>query len=176
MTTKQEILAYAKQNGFVYPKLKVGFYFGLVGGAVGGFVVILSIALWTLFTSILENPSGTIDYFWDFIYSFLAIPLFLFFSTLFGGIPALLTGIYLSIKEFIVINRKDYGLLFLIGSLSVLFCFIIIAILEIINDPSKLTYNHNDVEITIPFIIIGGISAMICGKLFLPKPPKEFEK
>ncbi|STZ09447.1 Uncharacterised protein [Moraxella caprae] len=36
MATKKEILAYAKQHGFIYPKEKVILLFILLGGAVGG--------------------------------------------------------------------------------------------------------------------------------------------
>ncbi|STZ09448.1 Uncharacterised protein [Moraxella caprae] len=93
------------------------------------------------------------------------------YGILLGFIPALLTGIYLSIKEFIIIEAKDYGFLFLIGSLSVLFS---ITILIIITNPNPLIFDFNDTIITILLAIIGGISAMICGKLFLPKLPKNF--
>ncbi|OPH37464.1 hypothetical protein B5J94_05700 [Moraxella lacunata] len=107
MATKKEILAYAKQHGFIYPKEKVILLFILLGGAVGGFVFLLLTKLWELLISILGNSSSTIDYFQSFIFSFGLIPLFLFFGTLFGFIPALLTGIYLSIKEFITLNQLD---------------------------------------------------------------------
>lgn len=173
MATKKEILAYAKQHGFIYPKEKVILLFILLGGAVGGFVFLLLTKLWELLISILGNSSSTIDYFQSFIFSFGLIPLFLFFGTLFGFIPALLTAIYLSIKEFIIIEAKDYGFLFLIGSLSVLFS---ITILIIITDPNPFIFDFNDTIITILLAVIGGISSMICGKLFLPKLPKNFDK
>ncbi|OPH37463.1 hypothetical protein B5J94_05695 [Moraxella lacunata] len=72
-----------------------------------------------------------------------------------------------------IIEAKDYGFLFLIGSLSVLFS---ITILIIITDPNPFIFDFNDTIITILLAIIGGISAMICGKLFLPKLPKNFDK
>ncbi|OPH38962.1 hypothetical protein [Moraxella equi] len=171
MATKKEILAYAKQHGFIYPKEKVILLFILLGGAVGGFVAILSMGLWLLLISILKNPSGIFDYLQYFIVSFLTIPLFMLYGILLGFIPALLTSIYLSIKEFIIIETKDYGFLFLIGSLSVLFS---ITILIIIADPNPFIFDFNDTILTILLAIIGGISAMICGKFFLPKLPNNF--
>lgn len=64
---------------------------------------------------------------------------------------------------------------------------ILLAILFSINDvmsglpfeylPERIYVNFlKEYQAMLIFAIIGGISAMICGKLFLPKLPKNFDK
>lgn len=161
MTTKQEILAYAKQNGFVYPKFKVIFGFGLGGGAVGGFFL----GLYNSFFGFLQMPNKDIILILNtFAQSIVISLLFSLLGILFGAIPAFFTSFYLTATDFIIVKKFDYIKLFLVGFVATFFiyCFMLIIKENLINN--------------ILFYSLGGISAMICGKLFLPKLPKDFEK
>lgn len=60
MPSKQEILEYAKQNEFLYPKEKVILGFTLLGGAVGGFIFGLGIMLVFIIDNIING--AVVDY------------------------------------------------------------------------------------------------------------------
>ncbi|WP_066801974.1 hypothetical protein [Moraxella oblonga] len=118
MTTKQEILAYAKQNGFIYPKFKVGFYFGLFGGIIGLMattVILFIYALITnsssLFSYINTNVISIISGTFQFVGGVVA------FGIVFGCIPALLTGIYCAVFNFIIMKKLDYIHLYVVGTI-----------------------------------------------------------
>lgn len=171
MPSKKEILEYAKQNGFVYPKAKVILGFTLLGGIVGGFIFGLGITLSWIISDIINNKNIlTIKY-------FLELPsLLLVFSLagiFIGGIPAFLTGIYLATTEFIITSKKDYFSLVIIGGAITIFISLILILLISTKGQTIDAYINFDFLI---LFLIGGISSMICGKLFLPKLPKDFNK
>ncbi|MDO4896404.1 MAG: hypothetical protein Q3971_03480 [Moraxella sp.] len=166
MTTKQEILAYAKQNGFVYPKFKVIFSYGLFGGMIGFCILILG-----AFTeALMQDASGvffrmttdiTIHSMMIGIFSFLMGVSIL--GAVFGCIPALLTGIYCAMFNFIIMKKLDYIYLYVVGTI-----FSAIYFNHWLNLPDEFWQRLYDLWL---WGSIGGISAMICGKLFLPKLP-----
>lgn len=165
MTTKQEILTYAKQNGFVYPKFRVGFYFGLFGGMIG----VMTMLIFDFISQIILNEANLFDNinilsFFEGIFYFAMFSAF--FGTVFGCIPALLTGIYCAIFNFIIMKKLDYIHLYVVGTIFSAIYF---------NFWANLSYEFWQRMYELWKLgSIGGISAMICGKLFLPKLPKEF--
>lgn len=171
MPSKKEILEYAKQNCFVYPKEKVILLFSLCGGAVGGFVLGISLFLYFDFSDIIKNQNiFTVKNLLETLLSLFGVSLA---GVFFGFIPALITGIYLAMKEFIIINKKDYLSLLLTGGIITIFIFLILILL--ISTKGQTIDAYINLVFLILFLI-GGISAMICGKLFLPKLPKDFNK
>lgn len=85
----------------------------------------------------------------------------LIYSLILGSPPAFLTGLYLGLKRFKIVDNCGWGTVFWIGFFNTLVCLIIACMLAINRFP--------------PIIIIGviaslggGISIMI-GKLVLPK-------
>lgn len=168
-TDKQSLLKFAEQNGWLYPKEKVILLFTLCGGAVGGFVLGIFIGLPFIISIDIDDNIKILREFLFFIIGITSI------SILVGGIPALLIGIYLAMTEFIIANKKDYLLLLLIGGMITVFiCLILIFVLAITN--KEMIDGSNTVILLILLILFlsGGLSAMICGKLFLPKLPKNF--
>ncbi|WP_019518994.1 hypothetical protein [Faucicola boevrei] len=171
MPSKKEILEYTKQNEFVYPKEKVILGFTLLGGMVGGFIFGLGIMLVFIIGDIINNKNIlTVNSFVELLLSLLSFSLVGLFV---GGIPALITGIYLAMTEFIIINKKDYLSLLLTGGIITIFICLILIFLKTANEAS-LDFGVNLILLILFFI--GGLSAMICGKLFLPKLPKDFEQ
>lgn len=173
MATKKEIVAYAKQHGFIYPKIKVIFGFGLCGGIIG---VIMFGCIHFMIETTYEQTINHISHN-GMINSFLKLPFYIFgFAFLgsgVGGIPAFLTGIYLSFKNFIFIDKKGYIKIFTIGFLITAIFALLIVVFG--NQQPNMQITIWDLFIMpFPLAIIGGISAMICGKLFLPKLPNNF--
>ncbi|STY92935.1 hypothetical protein [Moraxella bovis] len=169
MANKKEILAYAKQHGFIYPKIKVIFGFGLCGGAIGLFIMMFGV-----FTEgMIKDASGilsrmptdtTIYSMVSGIFSFLFGGIAL--GTIFGCIPAFLTGIYCAIFNFIMMKKLDYAHLYVVGTI-----FSAIYFNHWLNLPDEFWQRMFDLWV---WGSIGGISAMICGKFFLPKLPNNF--
>lgn len=171
MPSKQESLDHAKQNGFVYPKEKVILLFTLLGGMVGGFIFGLGIMLVFIIDNIINNKNIlTVNSFVELLLSLLNFSLVGLFI---GGIPAFLTGLYLAITEFIIINKKYYLSLLLTGGIVTVFTLLILIILMITNEGIT---DWSATLILLIIFLIGGLSSMICGKLFLPKLPKDFEQ
>lgn len=170
MTSKKEILAYAKQNGFVYPKLKVIFSFVFSGGVVGG-----NIAGHLLFFDDLIKNINNLDMVDFLLFELKFIFGFSFFGIWTGGIPAFLSGIYFLKKEFFIMHTKDYFRIFLVGFLITAICALFVVMFGN-QHPNMQSSIWDFFIIPLPFALIGGISAMICGKLFLPKLPKNFNK
>ncbi|AWY19719.1 hypothetical protein [Moraxella bovis] len=173
MATKKEILAYAKQHGFIYPKIKVIFGFGLLGGMIGGIMFCcIGFMIETTYEQIINHISHK-----GIISLFLKLPFYIlgfaFLGAWAGGIPAFLTGIYLSFKNFIFIDKKDYVKIFAIGFL-ITSIFALLMVVFSNQQPNMQITIWDFFLISFPLAIIGGISAMICGKLFLPKLPNNF--
>ncbi|MBE9577659.1 MULTISPECIES: hypothetical protein [Moraxella] len=167
MATKKEILAYAKQHGFIYPKIKVIFGFGLLGGMIG----LMTVFVIDRMTRLIVNGGNL---FYDIniislIEKIFSVLLFsIIFGTVFGCIPAILTGIYCAIFNFIIAKNLDYLHLYVVGTI-----FSAIYFNHWINLPDEF---WQIIYTLFSLGSIGGISAMICGKLFLPKLPKNFDK
>lgn len=170
MPSKKEILEYAKQNGFVYPKFKVIFGFVVLGGVIGG-----NITGHLLFFDDFIKNINNLDVV-DFLLSELKFIFgFSFFGIWTGGIPAFLSSLYFPKKEFFIINTKDYFKIFMVGFLITAICALFVVMFG--NQQSNIKSSIFDVFIIpLPLAIIGGIPSMICGKLFLPKLPKDFNK
>lgn len=122
-----------------YPYKKVLLGFTLLGGAVGGFLLGLSTEIY--YGSYHLN-------------SILFSLLLAFFGIGFGLIPASISGIFLCCIKFYIKNFIDYIKLFVLGWLiSAMFFYF-----------SGLKFND--------WIFVssaGGMSAVVCGKLFVPK-------
>lgn len=165
MTTKKEILEYTKQNGFVYPKFKIVLYFGLFGGMIG----LMTMLIFDFISRIILKDVNLLDNinilsFFEGIFYFAMFSTF--FGTVFGFIPALLTGVYCAIFNFIIMKKLDYMHLYIIGTIFSAIYFNFWANLS--DDFWQRMYELWKLG------SIGGMSAMICGKLFLPKLPKDF--
>lgn len=162
--SKQHILENAKQNGFVYPNLKVFLGFLLLGGATGGFFL----GFYHTILNFLQAPNKDIIFILNtFAQSLIIALIFSLLGILFEAIPAFLTSFYLTATNFIIVKKFDYIKLFLLGFIStfLVYCFVLIFAENLINN--------------ILFYSLGGISSMICGKLFLPKLsdlPKDFNQ
>lgn len=171
MPSKKEILNYAKQNGFLYPKKKVIFGYGLCGGTIGFFIMMFG-----AFTENMIKDAGRILSYIPSditIYSIIVNVFgFLFgsfvFGTVFGCIPAVLTGIYCAIFNFIIVKKLDYIHLYVVGTLFSAIYFDFWG--DLLDEFWQRMYDLWE------WGSIGGISSMICGKLFLPKLPKDFEQ
>lgn len=148
MNDKQAIIDNAKQNGFTYPKARVIFGFVSTGGAVGGFLF----GLMLLFGSMIEALTISLNEL--FAVFFMMVSFAVFFGVFVGAMPALLAGIYLAMREFVIVDVIDYGWLFVIGALMTALSGFVV--LGLTGDSFVL-------------MATGGLSAMICGKWFLPK-------
>lgn len=151
-TDKKALLAYAEKNNWRYPKLYVWSAFSLFGGLIGGIGASLYNFLYNL--TIGDSLLSLGDY--------IGIALL---GGIFGFPPATLTGLYASLRKIVLSSFLDYFHLYLVGTLISAIDF-------------NLWDNFSDgwqryVELW-QIGSIGGISAMICGKLFLPKLPKNF--
>lgn len=141
-------------NEFEYPIGKVLFSFAF-GGIFGGLIVFIIEMIEKLFDlnhHIWTNDLGSI---------LLASVGYMIWGAILGFIPAFLTGIYCSLRKIVIKNWKSYLHLYLVGTLCSAIYFATWATLS---------------DATLAYIFelwaigsVGGISAMICGKLFLPK-------
>lgn len=155
---KKFLIENAKENGWEYPKSAVWGQFTLFGGAIGGLTLgVLIIIFNILFDKVPSFNRGT-------FLMFFATPFLLgFFGIFVGMIPATLTGYVIARKKLIITNLYDYGYLFAVGTF---FTFICLFILLVIFD--KIQRIEDFLTIIIPSML-GGLSAIVCGKLFLPK-------
>lgn len=149
---KKALLEFAQNNGWKYPRLYVWSAFSLFGGLTGGICVSAYDFLYNL--TIGDSLLSVSDY--------LSLAIL---GGIFGFPPATLTGLYASFRKIILTNFIDYLHLYLVGTLISAIDF-------------NLWGNFSDgwqryLELW-QIGSIGGISAMICGKLFLPKLPKNF--
>lgn len=143
------------KNGFSYPRY-VPLAFVLLGGFIGGCIIglISSIMAISNFNNI------------DISYLFMVV-IFGVFGIVFGFIPALLMGVYVAYRRFIIVDWHDYVHLYVVGTfISAIYflCWSNVALNEP-SDMAKLWVMGS----------IGGISAVLIGKLFIPKiNPKDF--
>lgn len=163
-TDKKSLLEFAEQNGWRYPKASIVIEFAIGGGAIGGFIVgviICTIAAFVyLFEINKELNLSTTDLILMLFYPFLAAMI----GIIVGFVPALLMGLWASYKKMIIVDKKDYLHLFTAGMLVSIISYMAAAM-------------FNATQMIVPsfgLALIGGLSAMICGKLFLPKLPKNF--
>lgn len=144
----------------IYPKSKVIFGFGLTGGAIGGFFV----ALANIFLRSVDytNDQRLLYEFLEMIvFSLTILPLF---GILVGGIPAFLTGICLACLQFSIGKKTHYVQLFLTG---MIITFIVYGIFIV--STGYFSIGLKDIVDNLQFSIVGGLSSVVCGFLFLPK-------
>lgn len=142
------------KHQFEYPigTVLAGFTFGGVFGGLIVFIVEVIEKMMDLNLHIWMNDLGSI---------LLASVGYAILGIIFGFIPAFLTGIYCSLRKIVIKNWKSYLHLYLVGTLCSAIYF-------------ATWVNFSDYTLEYIFELwamgsIGGISAMICGKLFLPK-------
>ncbi|MDO4441391.1 MAG: hypothetical protein Q4B81_04335 [Moraxella sp.] len=139
--------------------------FLLAGGAVGGFLIAL-VSIFYQFVDYIQNRRLFYDFIETVVASLFFMPLI---GAVVGSIPALLTGIYLAYTRFYIAEKAHYAYLFLMG-IVVSFLVFVIAFTVIFHGKSVAS---EDIMGCLLFSLAGGLSAMICGKLFLPKIPKD---
>lgn len=131
--------------------------FVFLGGFIGGFIIGLISSIMAI------SDLNDID-----VAHLFMMGIFGVFGIVFGFIPALLMGIYVAYRQFVIIHWRDYVHLYAVGTfISAIYflCWSDVAL----NEPS-------DVVALWAMDSIGGISAMILGKLFIPKiSPKDNE-
>lgn len=157
--SKQHILENTKQNSFVYPKAKVILGFGIIGTLIGTLLLMIPI----FFGVVLDNGISFNQS--DVIESLYFLGFFMVVGAMFGCVPAFLTGIILALKEYSICRLLDYCWVFLLGAVLSFGGFILMM---------RELY-----EVWVIIALLGGISSMICGKLFLPKLsdlPKDFNQ
>ncbi len=134
-----------------YPTTSVIFIYAFGGGAVGGFFIGL---LWGI--ELFLQELSTIS-----IVELIIIPFSaMFFGFFLGLIPALLTGIILAKKQFMIKEKMDY--------LEIAFFGFLISIIYVFPSLSS-----SDTFLSLFSVgLIGAISAVIVGKWVLPKEDK----
>lgn len=144
----------------IYPKSKVIFGFGLTGGAIGGFFV----ALANIFLRLVDYANDQ-RLFYEFlemiVFSLTIMPLF---GILVGGIPAFLTSICLACMQFSIGKKTHYVQLFLTGTIIT---FVVYGIFIVSTE--YFSIGLKDIVDNFQFSIVGGLSSMVCGFLFLHK-------
>lgn len=154
-----------RRHNPAYPRFRVVMCFLLAGGAVGGFLIAL-VSIFYQFVDYIQNRRLFYDFIETVVASLFFMPLI---GAVVGSIPALLTGIYLAYTRFYIAEKAHYAYLFLMG-IVVSFLVFVIAFTVIFHGKSVAS---EDIMGCLLFSLAGGLSAMICGKLFLPKIPKD---
>ena len=162
-TDKKALLEYAEKNGWRYPKNYVWAMYSCYGGAIGGYLLCMLMlsekAISGInFLSLVGNIFGLVIF--SFIGAFVGVAL--------GFIPATLTGFCVANCKIVISNLTDYLKLFIVGGLITL---IFGLIWFFFNDKVDV---FKDFNFYLGTIILGGLTSMICGRLFLPKLPKDF--
>lgn len=171
MTTKQEILASGKQPGFIYPKVKVILAYAFVVPMIGFLLSFLGLLIIVLLNQQSMNN-----------YEFALIVASFIIAFVVAIIPALMMGVWIAKSQIYIKQKKDYVGLFLKGFLCCVVFLMLAILFLIINDlanglpahyiSSRLYDNFiKQYPAMILFTMIGGISSMLCGKLFLPRFP-----
>lgn len=143
----------------IYPKSKVIFGFGLAGGTIGGFFV----ALANIFLRLVDYANDQrllYESLEMIVFSLTIMPLF---GILVGGIPAFLTGICLACLQFSIGKKTHYTKLFLIGLMITCVTYLAFSLIF------DYSITPKDITDSLQFGIVGGLSSMVCGFLFLPK-------
>lgn len=158
MAKKSDLLAYAEQNGWKYPRLYVIVKFGGIGGFIGGLIFACGMGFDILFI----HPQHLIFSLETIGMMILALGSFGLLGVLMGLIPATVTGLYVAMQKMILMSWWDYLHLYIFGTIVSAISFIFWGNFR---DDTPL-----EIARTLwLFGSVGGISAMICGKLFLPK-------
>lgn len=151
------------RHEFEYPICKVlcGFAFG---GIFGGLILCLG--------DVSINMLDLDHYIWTYNLKEILFMLFWYkmIGLVFGFIPAFLTGIYCLTLKLNIKTWIDYIHLFTIGYILSFIYFLVSDKFFIKIKGFVLFSTEEDYSL---FGFIGGISAIICGKLFLPKRNKE---
>lgn len=160
------------KNNKPYPTKKVIFAYGILGPLIG--TLIYALILFLLNINNLSNANRVLVS----IAMLMAVMGFCI-----SIVPAFLMGFWLAKKKTYIQSIKDYFGIFIKGSFS---CFIAVILFLMVFCLKNLDNTMNAYQlfdnileksgIIVFFTIIGGISSMICGKLFLPKLPKNFNK
>lgn len=157
-----------------YPTRKVIFAYALIAPWIGCLLVFVSSFIIAIIHS--QNIND---------YEFIILTIFFVIAAFMAIIPAFITGIWVANTKTYICNKKDYLKIFNKGVISCFILFFIISfiIIDLINGlpiqylPSRIYDNFSkEYYVLIIFSLIGGLSSVITAKLFLPKPPKDFEK
>lgn len=148
----------------IYPVNKVGWGYGLMGGATGGLIIGLLFVFDTYNIEIL---------------AFITM-LSIMFGTIIGLPSSIITGVWIAKKEMTITTIEDYHKLFLMGFLvSSVYALLVMFINQYL---FKLFLLDSVVLQLIPIIggmgLVGGFSSLILGKILLPKAstPKASNK
>lgn len=142
-----------------YPTKKVVFAYTLIGGAIGGTLI----ALW-LISIIIAFDSDFLELAKDFI-------IWILMGAVIGFLPALITSVIISLKRIRLLHLRNYLQISLIGYVTTFPLLVLIDVL-MINWLNELTGYHlklNDLIWCLEFSLVGAISSVIVGKIFLPK-------
>ena len=154
-----------------YPTTKIITYYALLGGMVGGLVFAVVLGIMLLIEQIQTQAFRTdLSAISDFVTGFGGI---LIASFIVGFLPALLTGIIISLKRICLITLRNYLQIAVIGFLvSLPILGIIVGIMgNWSNGLSGFHFNLilDNVLTILGFSCIGAVSSVIVGKFVLPK-------
>lgn len=145
-----------------YPTSNVITVYLFFGGAIGGGVIGLVIAVFMVLEAVLQS-GGSQSIVGSLALALLAIPTFAFFGSLIGLIPATLTGcLVASLKLYR--DLKGLSQSTIIGTISTIICALLLTFV------SNFTFSF---AVFIFAIVIGSISGYLTGLCFLPKSCKS---
>ncbi|WLF83638.1 hypothetical protein [Moraxella sp. ZY210820] len=162
MNNKQ-ITQQLEQHGWQYDGVGTVALFSLCGGFIGGVVVAIAMGIFSIITGIVEmliNLHFNVNIV-EIILSIFAPVVFGLIGLFLGFIPALFTGLYCAWRKVMIVDLLSYVRLYKIGFLSTSACCLFMF-------PVRDSI-IGSIFICFVFGLVGGISATICGKLFLPK-------
>ena len=136
---------------FDYP-IYIPLAFIFMGGFIGGAILGLISSVRSIFKF---NDIDSSDFF--------VVIIFGGFGIIFGFIPSLLMGIYVTYRRLFITNWRDYVHLYAVGTFISVIYFLCWSYMDS-TEPSKFTTLWAVVNGS-----IGGISAVILGKIFIPK-------
>lgn len=164
-----------------YPKFKIILCYCIFGGSVGGLIIGWCLVLLITLQDIFINDFNLNDFFELGAMAFLVA----FVGFFVGFLPALVSALIIVKKRLNLSMQKVYKQLFMIGFLSTFIpvCLYVLVygiylLIRLGINPESLSFmikkyfsinSIDNVLGTLIICIISGISAMICGKLFLPK-------
>ena len=145
-----------------YPTSNVITAYLFFGGAIGGGVIGLVVAVFMILEDVLQSglSQGVVG---SLVLALLAIPTFAFFGSLIGFIPATLTGcLVASLKLYR--DLKGLSQSTIIGTISTIICALLLTFF------SNFTFS---LAVFIFATVIGSISGYLTGLFFLPKSCKS---
>lgn len=169
-------------NNYVYPSIRISILFVLFGGAIGGLLIGLSLILLVILEEIFISHDFNLNGFGEFIgIVFLSI----FFGSVIGFLPALISALIIVKKRLNLSMQKIYKQLFIIGFLSTLIpvCLYMLLygvylIIEFYKTPELLSFmkkeylstnSLDNIFGTLIICTLSGIVTIILGKFVLPK-------